>query len=1252
MSTNKKAVLAAPIKPKKAVQPISHARVALVQLDYNPCYRYRIDYMIEPVGLKLTPTDAAISSLQLSDSKLDDHVKSELKNIRSSYLNQLKQKLRQVFAAIVDAKVDLVCFPEYCIPAELISDLLPESKHFSLVLPSHIATRSTLKTLTETFDCGELPWHPGQALYVAIPRNAPAYIAPKVTRSKFESSLITGNDVSPLPLLGPDTEVVVAMCSDFLAGRNLGENVDRTNPLIQYLDSAVLRVVCSFTPSTTPFFELATQDILRGLSLNRRPTAFVNHAEQGGTSIFALMEQEQVLDPSSTYSSYKLPSNVEAIAIYDIVLGPQLEVKPSPATAEPKSSLVSLRVLKETDDLSFPTDGMLARELGVRLAATQGVIDNLSKGLESIQDRATMEIRQAFEPVRLRSESSLATWRTESARAMYNTLKGLRPSIDIMDRKTLDLRLDLLESFLGRATTPASIRVGSANQPDRKESSKEEQSETLFEEKTPDGMRHLICVFRLASLSHNAPLELVVGPVWSLVAGVMRDANLSFEIRYEILRGTAVGELTILNEFTIEIFVIARYQIRKSDDNFSAKALLGDVRSLLQTGFGGIYRFVPVSETLWGTYRSSQQMTHRIRAGHSLKVEDGKTCVIPYRGHPQVSKVIRFLFSRGQSASLSLSVSAADSKEMFPYCAVSTQVPNEGVSQKTEKTLEDALQDMNLINILRSPATLELEEPICRVEIKLALPQRPSSIIPEVVMRELLGEDFSFLIEERVDTTWQAERIYEKEKLSEVASLRESLMLLRFPVGALPSFGDRTYATTLRVPIEAVEDQEGCQLGHAFHPDAPDSIPVFISTRDRRKHLYVVGKTGTGKTQLLLNMIMQDIDKGRGLCVIDPHGDLFDDILNRFPVQRLRDLILFDPTDSNNPPGLNLFEYDRHNPLQRDFVLDEAISIFLRLHGHEIFGPRIQNYFRSGALALMNDPARERTLLDIARLFVDDSFFEYIMSAAADPVVADFLSEFKKTTEFEKGSLLPYFQAKFTPFVSNSMIRPVIGQPRSTVNFRQAMDQSKVVLVNLSKGKLGELNSRLLGMVLVSKITWAALSRAQIPPEQRYDFYLYCDEFQSFATDSFSTILSEARKYGLCLTLAHQHLSQLRITDNYTQMSRDSLRDAVLGNVGNVILFRVGAKDADELSKEIVGENISEEKLGEVLSTLDRFRAIAKLDCGGLPTTPFTLQSVLTTVPTDSERSMLIREYVTKQTLFPKEFVLGDITSSRSDYQR
>jgi Type IV secretion-system coupling protein DNA-binding domain/TraM recognition site of TraD and TraG len=1251
MQTNqKKTVLATPVKPKMTLPPKRIAKIALIQLDYNPCYKFRINYMIEPGGLKYTFSNAALSTLQLSDPKMDDHIKNELRNIQGRYVNHLREKIIQILTALQDENVDLVCFPEYCVPAELISDLLPYAKYFGLVLPSHTATRASLKSLSDLFDCGDLPWHPGQSLYIAIPKNGDAYICPKVTRSKFESSLIPGTEISPLPLLDSDSPIVVAMCSDFLEGRNITGHTDRENPLLQYLDTASLRIICSFTPSTTPFFELASQDILRGLSLNRRPTAFVNHAEAGGTSVFAIMEKEQILDPATPHSSYQLPANVEGVAIYEIALGPQVEVKPSPTTVEQRSKLISLRLLKESSAIDIKENCQLSKQAYIQMAATQGVLDNITKGIESIGDLATEDMRRSFAPIDLKPDASTLAWRVDAASSMYEVLHSLRPSIDIVDRKAIDMRLDMLEGLIGRvhgasvtSSSKASLVSATAREVD-----------TTFEE-ISGSRTSLVSVFRLASLSHDAPLERVVGPIWSLLSSVIRDPNLSFEIRYEIIGGREIGQLTVLNEFTIEIFVIARYQIASPDDKAAAQLVQNDIRGLLQTGFSTVYRFVPVSNALWGRYRASQQMTHRIRAGHELQVLDGKRFIIPYQGHPQISKVLRFLFSRGQSSSLSLSVYALADEEKIPYITPETdQQTLQAMSQKTEKSLDDALHDISLMNLLRTPSIPNTEEGICRLEIKLALPEQPSSIITEVVMRELLGEDFTFLIEQKDDNQWGVKHSNERSEpiLSEVASLRECLMLLRFPVGSLPSFGDRTYTSTLRVPIEVVEDQEGCLLGHAFHPDAPDSIPVYISNRDRRKHLYVIGKTGTGKTQLLLSMIMQDIEKGSGVCIIDPHGDLYEDILNRFPVQRLRDLILFDPTDADNPPGLNLFEYDRQNAMQRDFVLDEAISIFLRLHGHEIFGPRIQNYFRSGTLALMSEPARERTLLDIARLFVDDEFFNYIMNAAADPAVSDFLSEFKKTATNEKAELLPYFQSKFTPFVSNSMIRHVIGQSRSTINFRNAMDQSKVVLINLSKGKLGELNSRLLGMVLVSKITWAALSRAQMPPEQRTDFFLYCDEFQSFATDSFSTILSEARKYGLCLTLAHQHLSQLRITDNYTQMSRESLRDAVLGNVGNMVLFRTGAKDAEDLSKEIIAEGIPIKELVELLSTSDRFRAVARLDCGGLPTRPFTLQSILTTTPINLERSALVREYVTKQTLFPKDFVLGDINSSRTDYNR
>jgi len=283
---------------------------------------------------------------------------------------------------------------------------------------------------------------------------------------------------------------------------------------------------------------------------------------------------------------------------------------------------------------------------------------------------------------------------------------------------------------------------------------------------------------------------------------------------------------------------------------------------------------------------------------------------------------------------------------------------------------------------------------------------------------------------------------------------------------------------------------------------------------------------------------------------------------------------------------------------------------------------------------------------------LDDPFFRYVTSSVADPAVRDFILEFEKTAYKEKSEMVPYFQSKFTPFVSNSIIRQVIGQSRSTVNFRQAMDQNKIVLVNLAKGKLGDLNSRLLGMILVSKVTWAALSRAHVPQEQRTDFFLYCDEFQSFATDSFGLILSEARKYGLCLTLANQYLSQLRINDNYTMADRDSLRDAVLGNIGNLVAFRVGAKDARSLGEEVSGSGDQLEKLVNALASQPRFHAVAKLDCRGLPTQPFSLRSVLCSYKADRSRGEMIASYVKHRTLLSRTYVEADIASARTDFSR
>lgn len=1248
--------LAQPVRILAEPQSRKRARIALVQIAYNPAYRYKVDYLSEPLGVN-TPGGAYISTLRLNDHSIQQQITTEAARTRESYIKTHMARIRQVLDWLKTRQVDLVCFPEYAIPAEMVAELIRYASEFSLVLPSHTATESTLELLGRAYHTTTLPFTPGQALYVAVARapDPEVYIAAKVTRSQFEPSLRPGDATAHIPLLGPADPVAVAMCSDFLQGRGTDSLSAGTNPLLGLLNSASLRVVSSFTPSTDPFFDIASQDLVRGLAAQRRPTAFVNASFKGGTSLFGLMATEQFLDPHDDYCSYRLPEHSEAVVIFDVALGPQLELKRSPLNPEDRSQLVAMVVLVEDSSIWKAATGALLEEATKASHANEMLLGNIKRSKELLDGIVPGDGASGFGQLSISTDASLTGWRVNTARRWRDLLKALVPSIDSVDRQQVELRLKWLEAQVAES---AVVQVGSTRTTTGTEPAKVQitaQTEQEFFEIGRNDARHLVAAYRLTKTSRNAPLEDTIGPTWALLSTVSRDTGLTLEVRYDVLRGQDVGVSAALTDLTIEVFVIAHYDVTSDEQLDRARAGLFDIGRLLQTGYGDRFRFSPVSEALWKRFTQSQQFTFRLRAAHRLVERDGKTFIVPYRGHPKLAKVLRFLFSRGKTARVSLLISSPPASGPS-YAEDADQVPPvPTLQQKRESGLDEALEDLTLMSLLRTPTELHTEKPFCKMQVSVELADEPSELVPQVIFRELLGSDFTFIDEILRDGTWRIHRGTSKQAdwgSAEVASLRESLMLLRFPTGNLPSFGDRTSTSVLQVPIEVAEVREGCLVGHAFHPDAPKSLPIRMSMDDRRKHVYVVGKTGTGKTQFLLNMIMQDIESGQGVCVMDPHGDLYDDILSRFPRRRFRDLVLFDPTDHENPPGLNLFEHDRRNWMHRDFVLDEAVSIFLRLHGKEIFGPRIQSYFRNGATALMSDPSRERTLLDLGRLFLDDGFFNYIMNAAMDPAVVDFLAEFKRTADREKAEMLPYFQSKFTAFVSNAGIRNVIGQPRSTLNFREAMDRGNVVLVNLSKGMLGELNSRLLGMVLVSKVTWAALSGARLPPEQRRDFFLYCDEFQSFATEAFSTILSEARKYGLCLTLANQFLGQLRSIDNYVSGEPQGLREAVLGNVANIVAFRVGAKDAQDLAAEIAPDTGVRDPVVRLLTTQSRFTAVAKLDCGGLSTVPFSLESRMTDTQADPRVRDLLRKYFACENLHSRAFVLSEIQAARTDHLR
>ena len=391
---------------------------------------------------------------------------------------------------------------------------------------------------------------------------------------------------------------------------------------------------------------------------------------------------------------------------------------------------------------------------------------------------------------------------------------------------------------------------------------------------------------------------------------------------------------------------------------------------------------------------------------------------------------------------------------------------------------------------------------------------------------------------------------------------------------------------------------------------------IFADRDDRRRHMYILGRTGVGKTEIMKYMSVQDIKNGEGLCIIDPHGDFIEDVLPHIPKERAEDVILFEPFDTERPMGLNMLEVRQEG--EKDFAVQEMISIFYKLvTDPAMLGPMFEHNMRNAMLTLMADETHPGTLVEIPRIFTDVEFQKYKISKLQDPVVRAFWEkEMAKTSDFHKSEMLGYLVSKVGRFVENSMMRNIVGQPKSAFNFRDVMDNGKILLVNLAKGKVGEMNAKLIGLILVSKIQMAAMSRADIPEEDRKDFYLYVDEFQNFITDAFSSILSEARKYRLNLIIGHQFLGQLSQGAGVQGAGSNDLRDAVFGNAGSMVTFRIGVEDAEIMAKEYAPVFNDFDLLN-----VDRFNAFVKLMINGTASKPFNMATYPLEKATEEQRA-------------------------------
>lgn len=422
-----------------------------------------------------------------------------------------------------------------------------------------------------------------------------------------------------------------------------------------------------------------------------------------------------------------------------------------------------------------------------------------------------------------------------------------------------------------------------------------------------------------------------------------------------------------------------------------------------------------------------------------------------------------------------------------------------------------------------------------------------------------------------------------------VMNIEELATLFHFPNKSVESphinwLAARTAPAPGNIPTEGLYIGKSLYRGH--------EKPVFLGNDDRRRHMYIIGKTGVGKSEFLKDMILQDIRNGEGVAVIDPHGDLIDDILMQIPPQRAEDVILFDPSDVERPMGLNMLEANTED--EKHFVTSSIINLMYKMYDPQktgIIGPRFEHSVRNAMLTVMSE--KGTTFVEVVRALTDMSYVQELLPKVDDPIVRRYWTDqIAQTSDFHKSEVLDYIVSKFGRFVTNKMIRNIIGQSESSFSFRQVMDEQKILLISLNKGRIGEENSSFLGLILVPKILVAAMSRQDIPQEQRKDFFLYVDEFQNFATPDFAQILSEARKYRLNLTVANQFIGQIE----------EDVKNAIFGNVGTIVSFRVGVNDGNYMQHEFQ-PTFSEADLINV----EKYHAYVRTLIGGEPSTPFSL---------------------------------------------
>jgi len=656
--------------------------------------------------------------------------------------------------------------------------------------------------------------------------------------------------------------------------------------------------------------------------------------------------------------------------------------------------------------------------------------------------------------------------------------------------------------------------------------------------------------------------------------------------------GTVGGELTLKESFA---YPIATYQDLKRD---SMQSLLNALSTLGKEDGAGVQILIRPANDSWR--KTASTLASNKRKGHKpLGFDIGNI-------GPLIHDIALALFKPPEGGK--------DGESKGPELSNMEQATLDAIDEKT-----------------RHPGF----EVVIRVVASSNISQRAQAVLNNVVASFALYDapgknGFKYTPAKDIDAliTAYIMRFFDQNHNKNILNSVELATLFHFPDENNIPTSQLTRQASKQVDGPRNMPEEGLLLGYNLFRGIKK--PIRLSVGDRQRHMYVVGQTGTGKSTFLENLALQDMLSGNGFAFVDPHGDTAEKLLSMVPKERTEDVIYFSPADMDHPMGLNLFEYN--SPDQKDFLIQEALNMLYKLYDPQhqgIMGPRYEHLFRNAALTIMADPDGG-TFVDIPKLFRDQKFVQQKLQHVKDMNVLEFWNKempaSQRSNDF--GEVTSWFVSKFGAFLSNEMMRNIIGQTKSAFDLRDVMDNKKILLVNLSKGRTGELNSKLLGMVFVMKFQAAAMSRSDIPEEQRIDFSLYVDEFQNFSTDSFATIMSEARKYHLNLIVANQFTTQL------TQ----EIRDAVFGNMGTIVSFRIGQNDV-----ESIVQYFQPTFDGDDILRVPNYNAIVRTLIGGVPTQPFSMATLPPLGTPNPRLSMALKQLSAAKYGRPKAIVEHEI---------